>query len=351
MRFFRSVRTASIVFVFFIMFLASALTVALIWLLKWLHVLPAMIMTGTAVPFLYLSVSVIIGMMISVIITARFLYPIHQLIDATKTIAKGDFSVRVKSDGEVGEICDLMNSFNLMAEELGSIEMFRTDFINTFSHEFKTPIVSIRGFARQLSKADITDEQRREYAEIIVMESEQLAKMSANVLLLSKLEHQSIISDQVNFSLDEQIRNNILLLESSWEKKNLEIDPDLSEVSYYGNAEILAHLWMNILTNAIKFTPEGGKISVRLSQNEKNVNVVVRDNGIGMSPETLSHVFEKFYQGDSSHSGQGNGLGMALVKRIVELCNGTISIESEEGKGTAVYVSLPKSKPVLNEQS
>lgn len=342
MRHFRSIKAASIAFVFVIMVSAGAMTTVLTWILYKLRILPALIYSGTTIPVLCLCVSCVIGTVISAFFTSHFLKPIRELIAATRTIAKGDFSVRVETKETVGEVADLITSFNMMAEELGSIEMFRSDFINTFSHEFKTPIVSIRGFARQLRHAQLSEEQRMEYADIIVQESEQLARMSSNVLLLSKLEHQTILSDCTVFSLDEQVRSDILLLESRWEEKRLEIDPDLSSVDFYGNAEVLSELWINLLTNAIKFTPEGGRISVRLSQSDGEVHVTVKDNGIGMSRETMAHVFEKFYQGDASHAGEGNGLGLSLVKRIVELYSGKISIESEIGKGTSVYVSLPK---------
>jgi signal transduction histidine kinase len=275
------------------------------------------------------------------VVSYHLLRPLRELIEATKTVAKGDFSVRLEPGNQIGEIAELIESFNLMTEDLSGIEMFRSDFINTFSHEFKTPIVSIRGFAKQLRNENLTDEERREYTDIIILESERLTKLSANILLLSKLENQTILSDQKIFSLDEQLRNDILLLEKQWTNKDLEIEPELDEVEYYGNADVLSQLWVNLLSNAIKFTPKGGKIVVRLTQDSEYVKIMIRDNGMGMSPETLQHIFEKFYQGDRSHSVEGNGLGLALVKRIVELCNGNISIESEEGNGTTVYVALP----------
>ena len=262
-------------------------------------------------------------------------------MSATLQFCYGRYILYQKNDFYWIKEAELIESFNLMTEDLSGIEMFRSDFINTFAHEFKTPIVSIRGFAKQLKNENLTEEERREYIDIIISESERLTKLSSNVLLLSKLENQSILSDYSVFSLDEQLRSDILLLEKQWTQKNLEIEPELDEVQYCGNAEVLSQLWVNLLSNAIKFTPEGGKIVIRLTKDSEWVKVMVRDNGIGMSPETLQHVFEKFYQGDRSHSVEGNGLGLALVKRIVELCGGNISIESEARNGSTVYVSLP----------
>jgi len=344
MRRFQSLRTASVVFVLLIMLSATFFTSFLLAVLRMFRVLPVLLLTSTFIPFICLIVSSFVGTIISAVVSYHLLRPLRELIAATKTVAKGDFSVRLSSEDQIGEMAELIDSFNVMTEDLSGIEMFRSDFINTFSHEFKTPIVSIRGFAKQLQNENLTPEQRREYTEIIISESERLTNLSSNILLLSKLEHQTILSDQTTFSMDEQIRNDILLLEKQWSKKNLDIEPDLNDVTYCGNAEVLSQLWVNLLSNAIKFTPAGGTIWIRLTQDADSVRVVVRDNGIGMSPETLQHVFEKFYQGDRSHSVEGNGLGLSLVKRIVELCGGSISIESEQGKGTSVYVALPKNQ-------
>ena len=339
---FRSLRTAAVVFVLLIMLSAAFLTSFVLAVLRVFDLLPVLILSSTFIPFLCLIVSSFVGTVISTVVSYHLLRPLRDLISATKTVAKGDFSVRLDAENQIGEMAELIESFNVMTEDLSGIEMFRSDFINTFSHEFKTPIVSIRGFAKQLQNVNLTEEERREYTDIIIAESERLTKLSSNILLLSKLENQSILSGQAEFSLDEQIRSDILLLEKQWTNQDIEVIPDLDEVSYCGNAEVLSQLWVNLLSNAIKFTPAGGQIEVRLTKDSDWVKVMVRDNGVGMSRETLEHVFEKFYQGDRSHSTQGNGLGMPLVKRIIELCGGTISIESEEKNGTTVYVSLPR---------
>ena len=228
-----------------------------------------------------------------------------------------------------------------MAEELSGIEMFRTDFINNFSHEFKTPIVSIRGFARQLEREDLTEEQRREYTRIIAAESERLANMSANVLLLTKLENQQIVTDRARYRLDEQIRGCILLLEKQWEEKELELVLDLDELEYEGNEEMMSHVWVNLLGNAIKFSPPGGALEVSCMQVQSFIVARVTDHGEGMDAETRERVFEKFFQGDTAHATVGNGLGLSLVKRIVDLCRGKVTVQSAPGQGTTFAVYLP----------
>ena len=269
------------------------------------------------------------------------LKPINDLVEAMREVSQGDFSVRVDATDVTGDMGRLVTSFNDMAGELGGLEMFRKDFINNFSHEFKTPIVSIKGFARQLERDDLTEQQRREYLDIIISESERLANMSGNVLLLSRLENQTIVTDRTRYRLDEQIRRCILLMEKQWTRKGLELDLDLDEAEFYGNEEMLRHVWVNLLGNAIKFSPEDGTLSVRLTLEGDFAAVTVRDQGPGMDEATRRRVFEKFYQGDTAHAAEGNGLGLALVKRIVDLCQGRIAVESAPGQGAAFTVWLP----------
>ena len=228
-----------------------------------------------------------------------------------------------------------------MASDLDGIEMFRNDFINNFSHEFKTPIVSIRGFARQLQSGNLTQEQQKEYIDIIVEESERLSTMSQNVLLLTKLENQSIVTEKTVFLLDEQIRHCILLLEKSWSEKNIEFDIDMDEIEYTFNEEMMSHVWINLLSNAIKFTHDYGKIKFTLKTVNNNTVAIIEDNGIGMDEKTKSRIFEKFYQGDTSHSTRGNGIGLNVVKCIVELAGGSINVESVLGVGTKFVITLP----------
>lgn len=289
--------------------------------------------------------SLIIGALLSALAPKFTFKRLSKISEGMREISRGNFKARVpeadKAD-TLSEFGELERSFNQMASELDGLEIFKNDFINNFSHEFKTPIVSLRGFARQLQSGNITEEQRREYVDIIVAESERLAKMSSNVLLLSKLENQQIVSEQTTFDLDEQIRGCILLLEKEWSEKDIELDIELAPIKYTFNEEMLSHVFINLFSNAVKFTANGGTITCRLTENDTGVIFDISDTGIGMSEETKSRIFEKFYQGDTSHSGLGNGIGLNIVNRIVTLANGTITVESEQNKGSKFTVTLPK---------
>ena len=269
------------------------------------------------------------------------LRPMNDLVHAMHAVSQGDFSVRVDAEDVPGDMGELASSFNDMATELGGLELFRTDFINNFSHEFKTPIVSIRGFAKQLERDDLTDEQRREYLDIIVSESDRLANMASNVLLLSKLENQNIVTDREDYRLDEQVRRCLLLLEKQWSEKELDLDVELEEITYRGNEEMMNHVWVNLLNNAIKFSPRDGRLALRLAREGGEAVCTVADQGPGMDEETRRRVFEKFYQGDTAHATEGNGLGLSLVKRIADLCGGSVTVDSRPGEGSAFTVRLP----------
>ncbi|SDJ40665.1 Signal transduction histidine kinase [Lachnospiraceae bacterium G41] len=282
---------------------------------------------------------------LSVVINRNFFKPLRKLTKLTEQVAKGNYDVDVNGITnfltEKSDLGNLVNAFDDMTQELSSTEIFRNDFIHNFSHEFKTPIISIRGFARQLYKGNLTPEQQSEFAKIIMDESEHLANMSSNVLLLSKLESQEIVSDKESFSLDEQLRTCMLMMEEQWSEKNLTIDMDLDEIDYYQNKDLLYHVWTNLFSNAVKFTKENGTVSVQCHRANDAIFVAVSDNGAGMDDETKKHIFEKFYQGDTSHATAGNGLGLSLVKRIVEMMDGRISVDSTLGKGSTFTVSLP----------
>ena len=320
------------VIIFFILLTSSGFALLAILLLQ--AVFPSLFirLAPLTITFIAFVTSTIIGTAISIFVSRQFFKPLDDLIKSQKKVAKGDFSAKVTPPKGDTLISDLVTGFNAMTEELDGTEMFRSDFINNFSHEFKTPIVSIRGFAKQLQKNDISEEQKNEYINIIVSESDRLASMSSNILLLTKFENQQIVSDKTGFYLDEQIRKCILLTEKQWTKKNLDLELELDEIRYYSNEEMLSHVWLNILGNAIKFTPEGGKISVKCYSDAENITVRISDNGIGMDDKTLKRIFDKFYQGDSSHKSTGNGLGLALAKRVTDLCGGKINVKSQVGK-------------------
>ena len=326
---------------FFVLFTSSGSTMLVILLIRNLFPEFFIQLAPVSLTFIAFISSTIIGTAVTLFVSRHFFKPVDGIIKSQKKVANGDFSAKVTPPKGDTIITDLVNGFNSMTEELAGTEMFRNDFINNFSHEFKTPIVSIKGFAKQLSKDELSEEQKKEYIDIIINESERLASMSSNILLLTKFENQQMVTGKSEFYLDEQIRNCILLLEKQWIKKNIEFDLELNEIKYFSNEEMLSHVWMNIISNAIKFTPENGIISVRCFIDDSDVTVKISDTGIGMDENTQKHIFDKFYQGDTSHTGSGNGLGLPLAKRVITLCDGKISVKSETGKGTTFIVRLP----------
>lgn len=341
MKHFKSLRNKSTLLLLFIITISALITGTALLLLIWLRVIPSALMATVWMGPITVLVGCIIGAVLAAFAMRFFIKPVDGIVEATKKIAEGDFSVRIDYEPKVYELSLLVDNFNRMAHELQGTEMFRSDFINNFSHEFKTPIVSIRGFAKQLLGDNLTDEERKQYAEIIASESERLAMMATNILLLSKLENQQLIPDKKEYSLDEQLRRCVLLFETEWEKKNIELDIDLEDITYIGNEEIMSHVWINLFSNAIKYTPENGRISVRMYKTQTYIITRIKDSGIGMASDIMEHIFDKFYQGDSSHASTGNGLGLPLVKRITELCDGMITVDSEEGSGTVFTVFLP----------
>lgn len=326
-----------------ILIMSGVLTGTSYLLLFFFGFLPGMLLTHIMSPLGIIPMVIVFALAISVRVGRSKLRPINDMIHAMDKVSHGDFSVRVDAEDAPGEMGTLVQSFNGMAQELGSIEMFRKDFINNFSHEFKTPIVSIRGFAKQLERDDLTDEQRREYTAIIISESERLANMSSNILLLTKLENQQIVTDKAEYRLDEQLRNCILLLEKQWSAKGAELVLGLDEVIYTGNEEMMSHVWVNLIGNAIKFSPRGAAIEISCRRRNGVVIAVVRDHGEGMDEATQKRIFEKFYQGDTAHATEGNGLGLSLAKRIIDLCGGTIRVDSRKGEGTTFTITLPVS--------
>lgn len=285
-------------------------------------------------------VCIILGTILTAFMSRVMLSPLRELNKATAEVAKGNFSVRVRVPKDE-EYSMLTRNFNKMAEELSGIETLRGDFISNVSHEFKTPLASIQGFAKLLQDEDISKEDRQEYTQIIIDETSRLSKLSSNILRLSKLENQTTIGKKTRFSLDEQIRKIILMLEPEWSKKNINLDIALDDIYYYGNEDLMGQIWQNIINNAIKFAPQDGEIKVQLYQTERNITARISDNGIGISHEAQEKIFEKFYQGDHSRKTEGNGLGLALVKRIVDLCEGKIYVENLYEGGVCFVVELP----------
>ncbi len=336
----KTVRNRIVALVFVVMAVTSSFTVLVYCLLTVLF--PRLFFSSLMGIVASLVACTVIGTLLSSAFSIFIFRPFKDMIEATQKIAKGDFKVHIEETADPStDLGILQHSFNHMAEELASIELYRNDFINNFSHEFKTPIVSIQGFARQLQAGGLSEAEQKEYLNIIVTESDRLTKMSSNILLLTKLENQQIVSNKTEFYLDEQIRNALLMLEKQWSAKEIELNIDLDEVKYCFNEDILSHVWINLFENAIKFTPRCGTVSCTLRETSEAVVVTVSDTGVGMSSEVMAHMFEKFYQGDSSHSSAGNGIGLTIVGRILELCVGQIKVESQLGMGSTFTVTLP----------
>ncbi len=294
------------------------------------------------VPIIFLLfMSVMTGTCISLFVAKKILKPITRFSRVADEVAKGNFNIRMDETGHIAEIRDLTQKFNKMIQELSGIETLRNDFVVNVSHEFKTPIASIEGYATLLQDENISEPERNEYAQMIIASSRQLATLSHNILNLSKLENQEIILEKEAYRLDEQIRQAVLMLEPDWSLKELDLQIDLVKSDYYGNEKLLMQVWMNIIGNSIKFTPHGGRISIRLFEDETALVVKISDTGCGMDEAVIKHIFDKFYQGDAARKADGNGLGLTLAKRIIDLSNGNIMAESKLGKGTVFTVVLP----------
>lgn len=281
-------------------------------------------------------ISLIIGSLLFLLAGKMFVKPISKLTQATGRIAAGDFDVKVETKRK-DEIGNLISSFNMMANELKSIEILRNDFISDISHEFKTPLTSIEGYTKLLHNC--SDEERSQYINIITEETKRLSTLSTNILTLNSIENENSPVYNEEFSLDEQIRKAILLLENKWAEKNIELDIELDKIKFKGNKNLMYQVWINLIHNAIKFSEIGGIIQIRLKDQENPI-FTIRDEGQGIDLENHKKVFDKFYKGDKSRNSEGTGLGLSIVKRIVSMHNGEITLDSKLGKGTKIIVKL-----------
>ena len=275
------------------------------------------------------------------IMTKKMLQPIQQITEATKEVASGNFEIELETKRE-DEIAELIKNFNKMVKELRSIEGIQRDFVDNVSHEFKTPISSIQGFAQLLQEDEISKEERIEYAGIIIEESNRLLNLSSNMLKLSNLQNKELITNKQNINIADQIKSSIRLLEKQWKEKNIKFNVSLEKKTFYGDEELIFQVWVNLIENAIKFSKENGNIDITMKTSEDNLIVMVKDYGIGI--EKPEKIFNRFYQADESHSQSGYGLGLAIVKRIIELSEGKILVESKKGEGATFSVILPLSK-------
>ncbi|AWW27094.1 ATP-binding protein [Acetobacterium carbinolicum] len=286
-------------------------------------------------------VTLLIGSVLIVIAVAMIAKPIKAVSEATKKVADGDFDLRLKVVGK-DELAVLARNFNIMTEALSRNDYIHRDFVSNVSHEFKTPIASIKGFGKLLKDPELSEIQRQEYIDIIVDESDRLWKLSANVLKLSELENGVLGLKKEAFSLDESIRRVVLLLQEKWEAKNIDLDIQLDEMIYKGDQELMAQVIINLLTNAIHHTPENGEIRIDLKATAKEVIVKIVDTGKGITKEDQEKIFDRFYKADQSRSTPGTGLGLTISQRIVSLHGGTIAVESTLGAGSTFCVRLPK---------
>lgn len=332
-------RFASIVF---LTILTVFLVITAIWFLLFeLNVIEVSPHERKVPVLLLLFGSLLLGGTVTLYVGKTIIKPIKKMSDAFREVSNGNFAVRVPEDERIDEILEMAKQFNAMTYDLSHIETLRTDFVANVSHEFKTPISSIEGYATLLQNPALSEEKRLRYTQKILENSRRLSNLTSNILLLSKLENQEIVTDKTQFRLDEQIRKTILLLEDKWTKKNIEFNLDLPLQIYYGSEKLLEQVWYNIIDNAIKHSPTGGVIEIRVKNEQSFVSVEIKDRGEGMTEEVMKHIFEKFYQGDSSRKEEGNGLGLALVKRIINICNGKISVQSTHGYGSTFSVELP----------
>lgn len=337
------------VIAFFVLVITMLFVVTVTWLLMKTGLFHFSHTSTGGVIFILLEfalASIFVGTLVSFMVGRISLRPLGRLISGMNRMAGGDYSVRLYfGERKIGKM--LADSFNKMAEELDNTELLRSDFVNNFSHEFKTPIVSIYGFAKLLRRGHLDEEQTREYLSIIEQESGRLVEMATNVLNMTKVENQNILTDVTEYNLSEQIRRSVLLLEKKWSRKELEIACNFNEHKIFANEEMMKQVWVNLLDNAIKFAPEKGEITIliRESQWEDDpmqncVAVAIKNNGPAIKEEDRERIFNKFYQADTSHASAGTGIGLAVVKKIVELHEGKVRVESDD-RETAFWVIIP----------
>ena len=325
-----------------VLLVALELVISIILALWIGDVLDRYILTDWGVPLIVylLAISLVVGVLVTTFLSRLFFDPIKRLRLAMSKVAKGDFAIQLQTKSTSREIQQIYSGFNLMTQELRSTEVLQTDFVSNVSHEFKTPLGAIEGYATLLQDCENLTPQQREYVEKIVFNTQRLSSLTGSILLLSKLENQQIPTGHTAYSLDEQIRQTIVAMEPAWSGKNVELDVDLDQVEYYGNEALMRHVWSNLFSNAVKFSPNGGTIRIKLTQSQRRVTFQIRDHGPGISEEARKHIFNRFYQADSSHKQEGNGLGLALVDKILSLEKGEITVANCPDGGCQFTVVL-----------
>lgn len=295
-------------------------------------------------PIIALGMLLPMGILVATLSFSFSLYLIRyflKLSQGMSQVADGRYDIRLNED-KAGPLRDVYCNFNQMVRELDSLRVLKEDFTNEFSHEFKTPLTSISGFAHLLLERDLTEEQQEKYLQIIAEEADRLTELSKNQLLLSNLEAQQILLGKKDYALEEQICDCVIFLYPQWQAKNIDMSLDLSPMTYYGNQELMQHVWQNLIGNAIKYTPEYGNITISSLVTDDTYEVSVSDTGIGMTEDEITHIFKKYYQAQKENSSKGLGLGLTIARRIIELSNGAITVASTPKEGTVFTVTLPR---------
>lgn len=272
--------------------------------------------------------SLVVSLVASYFLSKLFVSPIKELREGMQKVADGNFSTQLETKSSSLEIQQVFAGFNMMTQELNSTEILQSDFVSNVSHEFKTPINAIEGYTTLLQSCENLDGDQQEYVNKILYNTQRLSSLVSNILLLSKIENQSLQIHKEEFALDEQVREAILSLENEWTKKNIELDVEMDDITFFGSENMLRHVWTNLIGNAIKFTPQDSKVIIRLKKEPDCIKFTVEDEGEGLSEAAQKHIFDKFYQGDTSHKSEGNGLGLALVKRILAIEGGDVFAEN-----------------------
>lgn len=281
------------------------------------------------------------GIGLSFLLGKILITPIRRLIDGMTKLAEGDYSTRISLGKYADSTTELTKSFNSLATQLQSTEILRSDFVNNFSHEVKTPLVSITGLMSLLKKDNLPKAKRLQYIELIEEEIQRLSSMTTNMLNLSKLEKQEIVTDKTNFNLSEQIRTCVLLLEKKWTKKQTRLSLDFDEHTLHANEDLMKQVWINLIDNSIKFSKEKGLVEIAVTENENEISVSISNSGDKIKDEDMSKIFNKFYQSDTSRHKEGHGIGLSIVSRIIYLHEGKIDVKSTDEK-TTFTVTLPK---------
>ena len=284
--------------------------------------------------------SLVLGTVLALLSNKFFLAPMRRINDKMGLVAKGDFTVRLEDKTRIKEIDNIYKNFNTMVNDLGSLETIQSDFVSNVSHEFKTPLSAIEGYSMLLQGTGSVNDEQELYINKILFNVKRLSSLVGNILLLAKLDNQSIQANKKTFWLDEQIRQSIMLFEMAWTDKNLDLDVELDNVQYYGTEELTIHIWNNLIGNAIKFSPKDAKLSISLKKTNGKIIFKVADCGQGIDDNAMKHIFDKFYQGDSAHKEEGNGLGLSLVSRIVAINGGTVCAKNREEGGAEFTVEL-----------